>query len=121
MTHGSKRFPRAYAQSISPDITRSLSHLWNSFKTRFGTSVLAIASASITDALVPRMDTSAVEFTGPRQFYSCAFAPNKIQFKSDTMRNERYAYFCKNLFSNKKKITLKGIDIFESNVLKCTQ
>lgn len=72
----------ARARSILPGITGSLSHLWNSFKTRFGTSVLPIASASITDALVPRTGASTVEFTGPASFIPALLPQTEPQRRS---------------------------------------
>lgn len=69
----------ARARSILPGITGSLSHLWNSFKTRFGTSVLPIASASITDALVPRNGHVYHEFTDPANFTPALLLQTKRQ------------------------------------------
>lgn len=106
--HSSERFSsppppsypyiRVYASAI--DLARYygvlISSLENSFKTRFGTSVLPIASASIIDALVPRMDRGIY---GTYQFYSCAFAKRQMQPRS-TMYNDVGVYI---IFEKKKK------------------
>lgn len=80
----------ARAIDLSPGITGSLSHLWNSFKTRFGTSVLPIASASITNALVPRTDTSAAEFTAPANFPPALLPQTEHHEHSDMQRHESH-------------------------------
>jgi len=73
-----------------PVLRGSLSHLWNSFKTRFGTSVLPIASASITDALVPRTATSTAEFTGPVNFSPALLLQTSKAFLRNMQRHERH-------------------------------
>ena len=81
-----------YARTIdlAPVLRGSLSHLWNSFKTRFGTSVLSIASTSITDALVPR--TAHVHrIYGSCQIYFCAFALNEAS--KTFLCNDMYVTF----------------------------
>lgn len=87
----------ARAIDLALGITGSLSHLWNSFKTRFGTSVLPIASASITNALVPRTDTSAAEFTGSANFPPAPLPQTQPQRHSDIICNDMNVTFRKRL------------------------
>lgn len=96
----------ARARSILPGITGPLSHLWNSFKTRFGTSVLPIASASITNALVPRTDTSAAEFTGPANFTPALLPQTQSQRHSDVMCSDVNVTFHENAISFYEKRTV---------------